>query len=152
MAKKRNGKKMLLLLVLILLIVIVLFLLFHSGMLGLGNGFGTDSGNEDYAEADQSISDTLENTVSDLETGELAVTEPVSEIVTETEMLLFDITVMGSIYLYQNQETGLEDLLSEMQSQENYYMVRITDDNATQNAMEDLLNVLQESEITYALN
>lgn len=149
--KKESGKGMLILLVLILLIVVVLFLLFYSD--GLGNGFGTDSDNHNSG-AEQSISDTLEHTEIHSETGELAVTESVSEILTETEteLLIFDVTVMGSVYLYQNQEIILEDLLSDMQSQQVYFMVRITDDNATQNAMEDLLTALQDADITYAMN
>lgn len=151
--KKESGKGMLILLVLILLIVVVLFLLFYSDGLGLGNGFGTDSDNHNSG-AEQSISDTLKHTEIHSEIGELAVTESVSEILTETEteLLIFDVTVMGSVYLYQNQEIILEDLLSDMQSQQVYFMVRITDDNATQNAMEDLLTALQDADITYAMN
>ena len=143
---------MIIFLLIILVLVIIVFLLFSGDFgIGFGNGFGTNS-NDNNSGAEQSISDTLE--ISENAETEFVEIDSVTEVITEstTEILVLEVTVMGNVYLYQNQEIILEDLLSEMQAQEINFMVCITDDNATQNAMEDLLTALENAEITYAMD
>lgn len=141
-SKKKRGNFMIIFLLIILVLVIMIFLLFNGG-LGLGFGTNLDNNNNNNSGTEQSISDTLE-------ISENAETELITESI--TEMLVLEITVMGNIYLYQNKEIILVNLMSEIQAQQNDFMVCITDDNATQNAMEDLLTALENAEITYAMN
>ncbi|MBD5143737.1 MAG: hypothetical protein HDT22_09070 [Ruminococcus sp.] len=149
MAKKKKGSAgVLILLIIILILVVVIFLLLNNNLgLGFENGFGT---NLDNNNSEENISDIVENS----ENAEINTETEFSEIITEsnTEILILNITVMGNVYFYQNQEMILENLLSEIQAQENDFMLSITDENATQNAMEDLLTALEHANITYAID
>ena len=148
--KKKSGRSLGVLLFLLVVIAVLLFLMSYLGKFGIGAGNPGESGILIASGGIPEADDEAES--GDFqESGNIPESETETETEPETQIIILNITVMGSVYLYQNQEISLEDLLSVMQAQPDSAIVQIQDDNATQNAMEDLLNALHESKITYAL-
>lgn len=157
--KKKTGRPFGLLLFLLGIILVLLCLMFYLGKFGTGGypgqsgesgtliasggapDSGADPGSEDLSESGEFP-----------ESGTEPESEPEFESESETQITILDITVMGSVYLYENQEISLEDLLTEIQIQPDSSIIQIRDDNATQNAMEDLLDELETAGMTYALH
>ncbi|MDE6729939.1 MAG: hypothetical protein K2J71_04090, partial [Oscillospiraceae bacterium] len=136
--KRKPGQFLGILLFLLVGIAVLLFLMSYLGKFGTGTG---ESGESGILIASGGISEAGADAESGnfQESGEISESETELETEPETQITILDITVMGSMYLYQNQEISLEDLLSEIQIQPDSAIVQIQDDNATQNAMEDLL-------------
>jgi flagellar basal body-associated protein FliL len=119
---KKRKKKRLLIMLLILLLLILAFLLLRFGF-GLGTGKGS-SGSEAGADSPSSS----------------------SEKATTAEAPVFvDVKVSGSSYIYENQVKTLDEIKSTISTMKDNVVIRITDDNATKNAMDDLTKMLDDA-------
>lgn len=78
-----------------------------------------------------------------------AETEPET---TEAAPVYADIKVSGSTYTYDGQETDTEALVESIMKLDGDVIVRITDDSATQNAMETLKSEFDKKNIAYIIN
>ena len=64
-------------------------------------------------------------------------------------MLYDDVKVSGSTYIYQGQVKTIEEIKTIVSNMKDNVVIRITDDNATKNAMDDLKIMLQDSKRTF---
>lgn len=119
--KKKNRKRLFGLLMIIIILVVLLLIMQYLG-LGLGGGKGEGSGN-----ASETNSKATETTTT------------TAEIPKE----FYDIKVSGSTYIVNEKVVELSDFISEFSFWKDNVIVRITDDNATKNAMDDLKKVLE---------
>lgn len=78
-----------------------------------------------------------------------AETEPET---TEAAPVYADVKVSGSTYTYDGQEADAEALVESIKKLDGEVIVRITDDSATQNAMEALKGVFDKNNIAYIIN
>lgn len=140
--KKKKKNNLITLIILLLIVAGVLFLMNY-----LGIGFGTGKNGEDEGTADRGI--TAEDPDKEENVDEAKVeTEPVSS---EETVEYVDITVAGSAFIYNNNVTELEAFLETVDKMNDKVVVRISDDNATQNAMEDLKKALDEKGRNYII-
>lgn len=139
---KKKKKKRLLLLLLILLLLCSIGLM--MGMLGLFPGMG-DDGSESESDGTSSSMSAVDTSSSQPET----VTTPT----TEAEPALYDdVKVSGSTYIYQGQVKTLEEIKTIVSNMKENVVIRITDDNATKNAMDNLTNMLTDSGRSFSRN
>lgn len=122
--KKKNRKRLSGLLIIIIVLAVLLLVLHYLG-LGFGGGKGEGSGG---------ASDTSSKTA------ETVTTTTTAEIPKE----FYDIKVSGSTYIVNEKVVELSDFISEFSFWKDNVIVRITDDNATKNAMEDLKKALED--------
>lgn len=120
--KKKNRKRLFGLLMIIIILVVLLLIMQYLG-LGLGGGKGEGSGN-----ASETNSKATE------------ITTTTAEIPKE----FYDIKVSGSTYIVNEKVVELSDFISEFSFWKDNVIVRITDDNATKNAMDDLKKALED--------
>lgn len=117
----------------ILIAAVVIIALVVIGFLtdgfGLGGGQGDGEG-EGNVSAEQS-SDTQE-----------------PELVIE-ELDFLNVTVSGNEYLYQNSKLQLDELVDKLVTDAADTKVKITDENASKRAYENLINALEEKNIRY---
>ena len=118
--KKKKKRRLLLLLLLLLLLGSVGLLM---GLLGLFPGMGDDDGDGGSSKASSSSASS-----SAVETTTTAAP-----------------TVSGSTYIYQGQVKTLEEIKTIVSNMKENVTIRITDDNATKNAMDNLVNMLTDS-------
>ena len=148
MSKKEENKKkknidFVSVLALFMLIIAVLMIIAGLGFgkgFGFGNGDGSGSGNSDNT----SISENQETS------GETAENEPAEETTAEIppeSVIYIQVTVSGSTYVTDGNETTLESI-TEIAKGDNI-IVRITDDNAVADAMDNLISALEENNISY---
>jgi len=126
-------------LLIICAVVIVLFLVGKG--LGFGNGFGDGEGDGNSTSESQTES-TEQEEVEDVEEVE---EESVAEKTTENgdeAVLILEVTIMGNDYFYENERIALDALMTEIESTEGQYIVKILDDNASLNAYENLVDEL----------
>lgn len=125
--KKKNGRRATLV-VLILIVILALLLAKALGLFG-GNGLGFGKSGS---------SDDSGKTSAD----KVSVVSEAGEDSSEPEIprVYDDIKVSGSTYLYKGSEISLDDLMDtfSMEKMNQDVVARILDDNATQNAMEQL--------------
>lgn len=123
----------------LLLVALAIFLLLKFGILSFGKGSG--DGN----------SGTGSSSVSEVSEASEAETEPLTPAVTTTveEKVYVDVTVSGNSYLYQNSTLELEALIAELGKLDDDITVRITDENASLKAYEQLTKALDEKRIRY---
>lgn len=123
--QKKKKKKRLFGLLFVVILLVVLFLIMQSLGLGLGGGKGEGSG-----------------------TGKDDSTNSADSAVTTTTAAVpkefYDIRVSGSTYIIDERVVDLNSLISTVKLMSDNVIVRITDDNATKNAMDDLKNALTE--------
>lgn len=145
--KKKKKNKLITLIIVILMIVGMLFLLNY---LGFGFGFGKGEGGENTEGEDKSVS------VEDAAVSQEESVEPQEDSAQSQEQALVvefvDITVAGSAYIYNGNVTELEAFIDTVGKMNENIVLRIIDDNATQNAMEDLQNALDEKERKFVVN
>ena len=117
----------------ILIAAVVIIALVVIGFLtdgfGLGGGQGDGEG-EGNVSAEQS-SDTQE-----------------PELVIE-ELDFLNVTVSGNEYLYQTSKLQLDELVDKLVADAADTKVKITDENASKRAYENLINALEEKNIRY---
>ena len=131
---KKKRKKRLLLLLLILLLLGSIGLM--MGLLGLfpwmndGDGDGGDSSGKNSSSS--------------------AVSSSQAETTTTKEQFVYDdVKVSGSTYIYQGQVKTLEEIKTIISNMKDNVVIRISDDNATKNAMDNLKNMLADAKRTF---
>lgn len=127
--KKKKSGKLITIIIIILIIAAVLFLLNY---LGLGLGGGKGSGGDSKGEADTKAAKTT--------------TVTTTEVAKEYE----SVKVSGSTYIYNGNVVELDTFIDTVSKMNDNVVVLIEDDNATQNAMEDLKSALDKSGRAYA--
>lgn len=148
--KKKKKNKLITLIIVILMIAGILFLLNYLGFgFGLGKGEG---GGENTESQDKSVS-VEDAAVSQEESTQSLEESSEEESQAETFVMQFvDITAAGSAYIYNGNVTELEAFIDTVGKMNDNVVVRIIDDNATQNAMEDLQNALDENDRKFVIN
>lgn len=127
------------LVVLILIAAIVVFLLFRFGLFGFGSGTGDgDSGT--------SVSSAAE---SESQTEPEIETEPIETTV--EEKVYVEVTVKENEYLYQNSTMELDALTDALGQLDGEIIVRITDENASKQAVDALTAELDASATAYEI-
>ena len=120
-------------------------------LLGAGLGFGPGgfTGKEDGSEV--SKNQTVPGTTANAETTPPQQTTPGDTTSAQggEEKLSVAVSVVESSYFYQNQKIELEELLAQLKKLEGEYIVEITDDNASLNAYNKLVETLKENNILY---
>lgn len=130
--KNRRKKKRKNILTLLLAVIIIAAVLLLMKGLGLGPGWG--KGNDNSGSASSSDDGSGEKT-----------TTSAADTTTEEPKEFIGIKVSGSTYIYRESEFSLEDLVDTFRLMSDNVVVMITDDNATQNAMEALTSSFEES-------
>ena len=121
--QKKKKKKKLLGIMLIVIIIAALILIMQYLGLGLGGGKGEGSGDGKDVSASSN---------------EASVTTTTTAVPKE----FYDIKVSGSTYIIDERVVDLKSLVSTVKLMSDNVIVRITDDNATKNAMDDLKRLL----------
>ena len=119
--QKKKKKKKLLGIMLIVIIIAALILIMQY--LGLGLGGGKGDGKDVSASSNES-----------------SVTTTTTAVPKE----FYDIKVSGSTYIIDERVVDLKSLVSTVKLMSDNVIVRITDDNATKNAMDDLKKALTD--------
>ena len=119
------------------LLLILLLLLLGLGGYGLGFGFGKGFGS--------GSSGTDSGTVKE----QVSQPEEQSSVVTE-EIKTVEVTVSGNKYLYQNRETSLDDLITQLKALDKDVQITVHDDNASLDAFKALTDKLTESGLSHA--
>ena len=101
----------------------------------LTDGFGLGGGQGD-GEGEGNVSDVQS---SDTEAPELVV----------EELDFLNVTVSENEYLYQNSRLQLDELMDKLVTDAADTKVKITDENASKRAYENLINALEEKNIRY---
>ena len=121
--QKKKKKKKLLGIMLIVIIIAALILIMQYLGLGLGGGKGEGSGDGKDVSASSNESSTT---------------------TTAVPKEFYDIKVSGSTYIIDERVVDLKSLVSTVKLMSDNVIVRITDDNATKNAMDDLKKALTD--------
>lgn len=123
---KRKSGCFLALLLLVVIIAALIWLLSHFDI----GFFGKDGGGDSSSSG---VSDTVDKNTPAETTGEKII----------------DITVSGSQFFYNDGKTEIDDFISEVKAMEGAVNVRITDNNAYVEYMQDLIRSLEENGIPY---
>lgn len=121
--QKKKKKKKLLGIMLIVIIIAALILIMRYLGLGGGKGEGSGDGKDVSASSNES-----------------SVTTTTTAVPKE----FYDIKVSGSTYIIDERVVDLKSLVSTVKLMSDNVIVRITDDNATKNAMDDLKKALTD--------
>lgn len=121
--QKKKKKKKLLGIMLIVIIIAALILIMQYLGLGLGGGKGSGDGKDVSASSN-----------------EASVTTTTTAVPKE----FYDIKVSGSTYIIDERVVDLKSLVSTVKLMSDNVIVRITDDNATKNAMDELKKALTD--------
>lgn len=121
--QKKKKKKKLLGIMLIVIIIAALILIMQYLGLGLGGGKGSGDGKDVSASSNES-----------------SVTTTTTAVPKE----FYDIKVSGSTYIIDERVVDLKSLVSTVKLMSDNVIVRITDDNATKNAMDELKKALTD--------
>ena len=128
----KGGVGLVVAIVLAVIVVGVLIWGLGFGGFGLGGGKGDGEGSGNV------------ETVGFEQPAETSITTPVIE-----ELEYIEITVSGNEYLYQNSKYTLDDLISELTSQDLAAPVKITDENSSIKAYKALKSALSDNNIHY---
>ena len=131
--KKRGGGCLLLLIFLLLLIILLLLLLNYLGLFGggLGKEKGDGSGSGGSVVSSSVVDKEVEETSSD-------------------QKVYADITVSGDSYIFENNSSEINDIIKSINGLDGDVVVRINDQNASYNAMDQLKKALDEGKISYS--
>ncbi len=117
--KKKKKKRLLFLLIILLLLAALLAILQWLGLgLGGGKGEGGDGNGNESVNPSSSSAAADESSEEDPE--------------------YFDVMVSGSKYIVDNNLIDLDTISSRVKGLKDNYIIRISNDNATANAMDDL--------------
>lgn len=139
-----NMKKFLGILLVIAIIGLIIFLLLHFK----GIGWGVGNGRSNTGSESSSVSNDKNTSSDNVQSSEIeSTTEPIETTV--EEVIYVAVTVQGRGYLYQNSGIELDDLIDELKKIEGNFIIRITDENASKKAFDDLTSALDEYHIPY---
>lgn len=124
-----KGAVPLVIIIIAAVVVIVVVVGFLTDGFGLGGGQGDGEGEGNVSD-DQS---------SDTEAPELVV----------EELDFLNVTVSENEYIYQNSRLQLDELMDKLVTDAADTKVKITDENASKRAYENLINALEEKNIRY---
>lgn len=122
--KKKRGGCIWGLLLLVIIIALAIYLMKHFS-------FGLFGDEKNSGTSDTSVSDDA-NTGSETE-----------------EDVIVDISVLGNQYIYDNGKTEIDEFIAELKGIKGNVSVRITDDNAYKDTMEELMEALDNAQIPY---
>ena len=125
---KGIGALAIIIAVAIVVVVVAVVGIFTDGF-GLGGGQGDGEG---------------EGNVSDVQSNDTEAPELVVE-----ELDFLNVTVSENEYLYQNSRFQLDELIDKLVTDAADTKVKITDENASKRAYENLINALEENNIRY---
>ncbi len=135
--KKKTRRGALVILILLLIIGILLAVMFLFDPLGFGNGMGIlRNGTSASASGGSTAAVTAAPDVT-------AATEPAPTYI--------DVKVSGGTLICNGAESTAEEIASAAKAVTGDVLVRITDDSATQNAMEGLISALDTAGIKYTI-
>ena len=122
--KKKKKKRLLFLIIILLLLAALLAILNWLGLgLGGGKGAGGDGSGNDEATPSSSV----------------------AAVESEEDPEYFDVKVSGSSYIMnENSVVDLDTIVDSVKGLKDNYIVRITNDNATANAIDDLKSKLED--------
>lgn len=132
--KKKKKKRLLVLLIILLLLCSVGLAM---GMLGLFPGMGDDGSESGSSETSSQSTDDTSSSQADTTTSAVPT-------------VYDDVKVSGSTYIYQGQVKTLEEIKTIVSNMKENVVIRITDDNATKNAMDNLTNMLADSNRSFS--
>ncbi len=121
---KKRGGCVIVVIILILLALLALLLGLHFGWWGKGDGDGDGDGKS--KSSGQSTTDIDKSAQTDVY-----------------------VTVSGAKYMYENNSIEIEALVNKLADVEGKALVHITDDEATDSAMNELKSALDNSKISY---
>lgn len=125
---KRGGVPVKAIIIIVIVVIIAVVAFFLMNGLGLGGNIGNGTGNASVTSVQS----------------ESAVSEPVTE-----ELDYLEVTVSENEYLYQNSKYELEELIDKLIIDAENVKVKITDDNASKRAYNNLISALEEKNISY---
>ena len=132
--KEQNGKKRRSKTAPLLILLLLLLGLGGYGLgFGFGKGFGTGNSGTDSGTVKEQVSQPEEQ----------------SSVVTE-EIKTVEVTVSGNKYLYQNRETALDDLITQLKALDKDVQITVHDDNASLDAFKALTDKLTENGLSHA--
>ena len=112
----------------------------------------SDTRTEVSANAEEKVSDVVQNTETPVETTALEGDGGGNEFVNEgetVEVKTIAILVSKNEYFYENAPITLEEIVSMLEDVEGELVVEITDNNATHKAYDKLVDKLTDLEITF---
>lgn len=133
---KRKSGCFIALLILIVIIAILIWLMSHFNI----GFFGKDGGGDSTGSS---------GTSGNVDTSQSTTVDKNSDSSDELTEKTFDITVTGSQYFYDNGKTEIADFINEILNTKGIVNVRITDNNAYVEYMEELISELEKNNIPY---
>ncbi|MBQ8181369.1 MAG: hypothetical protein IJ010_05285 [Ruminococcus sp.] len=130
---KRKSGCFIALLLLIAVIALLIWLMSHFHIGFFGNDGGGDNKNSSQSESTDDLSPIDKSTQPSDHNSEKII----------------DITVSGSQYFYDDGKTEVQDFISEIKEMNGVVNVRVTDNNAYVEYMQELISALEENGIPY---
>jgi len=130
---KRKSGCFIALLLLIAVIALLIWLMSHFHFGFFGNDGGGDNKNSSQSESTDDLSPIDKSTQPSDDNSEKII----------------DITVSGSQYFYDDGKTEVQDFISEIKEMNGVVNVRVTDNNAYVEYMQELISALEENGIPY---
>lgn len=140
--KKKNKKGGTIILFLLLVIAILAAGIFFFDPFGFGIGPNARHNGGGSAATPSATTAATEGS----EPAPEATTKPEEEVV-----MTLDVTVKGATYLMDGSEVTISKIVDSFKASDSKTTVSITDDSATQNAMEDLKKALDAEKIPYSV-
>lgn len=141
----------------IVIVAIVALVLCLGFGLGLGGGIGDGEGDgNSKVEITQDETPKSENDVVQTETNEIENSENVETSETESEEdvdtykeEILRVNVVENDYFYENERISIEDFSLKVEAIDSIVTVEVKDDNASLNAYNTLIDLLEEENISY---
>lgn len=137
--EKGSALSTVIIIILLILIAIAVFL-FWKGGFGFGNGRGNGNGNSEAAvPANAEVSSEAQSDTSETQS-------ETSESIEIQETTYFEITVSGNSYNFQNKTyESIDELMNAIDSTGDKLDARITNEEASKNAYDNLVDALKEN-------
>lgn len=134
---KRKSGCFIALLILIAIIALLIWLMSHFNI----GFFGKDGGGDSSGSS---------GTSGNVDTSQITTVDKNTDLSDELTEKIFDITVTGNQYFYDNGKTEIADFIDDILNTKGIVSVRITDNNAYVEYMEELISELEKNNIPYA--
>ncbi|MBR6670871.1 MAG: hypothetical protein IKL31_09060 [Ruminococcus sp.] len=134
---KRKSGCFIALLILIAIIALLIWLMSHFNI----GFFGKDGGGDSTGSS---------GTSGNVDTSQITTVDKNTDFSDELTEKIFDITVTGNQYFYDNGKTEIADFIDDILNTKGIVSVRITDNNAYVEYMEELISELEKNNIPYA--
>ena len=131
------------------IIVIALVFMLVLGFLGAGLGFGP-GGDGDGTDSGENTSNTIADNNNTEETEESTTEATDASHNDADDTLIIAVSVVESDYFYNNKKISLDDLIDDLKSIEEDFIVEVTDDNSALRAYNKLIDALAENNFDYS--